>query len=418
MNMKLGGFWIIGVLTLFSCQPNKLVVIQEEVEQYLSENENSIDDLISELEFWKNKMNDDPRGYIFFQKAAQTSIKCFDKTANINYLKQARKFYTSADIILQGHLKSVNKLQISQLEMMLHNFKEAADFAAQGLELSNESFGPLMTQFDAAMELGNFKNASSLLKKGKKLGSFDYLIRLSRFKDHQGDLDSAIFYMKDAEKRTVNLENKIWINSVLGDMYGHRGLIEESYQYYLKTLSIDPNEDHALFGIAWIALSHDQNYSLAKRIVEYLIRNFPNPEYKLLLADILELLNENALAKQIRTTFLDSDVDQIYNAYLIPLLANERPEEAIKIALKEVERRPTPAAFSLLSWSYFMNDQIEIAIAICENEIYGMTHEPLDIYRMAIIYKEGKQVDRSNELLKVVSESRFELGPLVLKKIG
>ena len=51
----------------------------------------------------------------------------------------------------------------------------------------------------------------------------------------------------------------IWTFSNLGDLNGHAGNIKTSYDYYLKTLAVDPNNSYALKGIAWIAFSHEKN---------------------------------------------------------------------------------------------------------------------------------------------------------------
>jgi tetratricopeptide (TPR) repeat protein len=111
-----------------------------------------------------------------------------------------------------------------------------------------------------------------------------------KLKDHEGDLESAITSMERAYHRIEgNKEQAQWTLSNLADMYGHAGKVEEAYENYLKALQINANDDYALKGIAWIALSYDHNSIEAKRIINILASRKRMPEAHLLLAEIASL---------------------------------------------------------------------------------------------------------------------------------
>lgn len=411
-------FLCIFIMACSKSQKDRQIVKEEDINAFLSfpSKKSSKEDTL-ELAFWKRKIASNPRGYLYYQNAARVSIERFDGNADMSLLEHARSYYLEADRILKGHRRAMNKLLLSNVEMKCHNFKAAAKYALDAAELTDEDFGPLMMQFDAEMELGNYKIAKSLLSKGKNMDSFDYLVRLAKLKDREGYLDSAIYYMEYARKITTHKQKWIWATSNLGDMYGHNGEINKSYSEYLKTLKLDSNNHHSIKGIAWIAQSYDKNFHLSKRILEYLADNYANPEYKLLLADAYELLGDFKKSEELKNHFIATAKDPIYYSYLIPVIADSDGQRAVSMALEEVDRRQSPEAFSLLMWAYYKNGQIDDAINLLEAEIAGNTSEPLLLYRMAIIYHSAGLENKASVVLDEVRTSLFELGPLLEKEI-
>src|SRR5688572_27218703 len=111
-----------------------------------------------------------------------------------------------------------------------------------------------------------------------------------------------------------------WTLSNLGDMYGHAGRIEKSYQTYLKVLSQNPDDDYVLKGIAWIALSHDLNTVDARNIVNVLAARKRMPEAHLLLSEIavLDGKQEESLTelKKFKAMISESSYRPLYAKYL------------------------------------------------------------------------------------------------------
>ena len=66
--------------------------------------------------------------------------------------------------------------------------------------------------------------------------------------DHNGDLDTTIRFMEKARDKAEASKNNglmLWAYTNLADYYGHAGRIEDSYDHYLKTLRIDPENAYA-----------------------------------------------------------------------------------------------------------------------------------------------------------------------------
>src|SRR5690606_18953473 len=123
------------------------------------------------------------------------------------------------------------------------------------------------------------------------MSDFDYLIRLAKWSDHQGNLDAAIIYLEKA-KTTAESSNmkgiKQWAYTNLADFYGHAGRIHDSYNHYLKALELDPNDAYAKKGIAWIVYSYEKNPDEALRILNSVMKDYLAPDYYLLKSQIYE----------------------------------------------------------------------------------------------------------------------------------
>jgi tetratricopeptide (TPR) repeat protein len=149
----------------------------------------------------------------------------------------------------------------------------------KAIALKDKKAASLMILTDVAIELGDYARAKTDANQFRNKNSFAYLIREAKLKDHEGDLAGAIVSMERAYQRIEgNKQLAQWTLTNLGDMYGHAGRISDAYQNYLEALKANPHDDYALKGIAWIALSNDQNTAEAKRIMKVLASRKKMPE--------------------------------------------------------------------------------------------------------------------------------------------
>jgi tetratricopeptide (TPR) repeat protein len=211
--------------------------------------------------------------------------------------------------------------------------------------------------------------------------------------------------------------------SNLGDMYGHASRISESYQAYLEVLKQDPDYDHALKGIAWIAVVHDRNTQEAKRILNFIDTRKATPDMHLMLAEIAEVENDAGEKKKQLELFTNearnSKYGGMYNTYLAKLEAEEfsNPQTAISIAEQEIQNRPTPLSYDLLAWGLFHKGEYREALEIANKNVLNRTYEPVALYHMAMIYKSNGLEKEARNYFEQASESSFELGPTISKRI-
>jgi len=375
--------------------------------------------------FWSNKIEKTPDQYGFHSKLASTYTNYFSATGEVEYLIKAEneliKVNETTRYMNPSYLKSLAYNYVSQ-----HKFKEALELLEKAETLGERLSETQKMLFDVHLELGNYEKAQAYLKTFEKFSDFDYLIRLSKWSDHKGNLDAAIKYMEKAMAiaESSNLDHlKQWSYTNIADFYGHAGDIEKSYNHFLKALKLDPNDAYAKKGIAWIVYSHEKNPDEALRILSSVTNAYKAPDYYLLKSEIADFKGDNVLRDAqlglYKIAMQNSAYGDMYNKYNVLLYTDENSnlKDAIAIAKTEVNNRPTPQSYDLLAWSYFKNGNLNEALQIVDDHIINKTFEPATLYHVAEIYKAAGRTENVEPLKKELLASIYELGPTMEEKI-
>lgn len=416
-------FILLTIILFCSCNTNK-VTDKLDYQAYLEINANN-DLLESDLNFWATKLENTPNQFPYYVKRAGVYSQLFSNTADIETLILAEKDLQKANektaFNNAGYLRALAHNYVSQ-----HKFKEALELLEKA-ELNGEKLKSTQKMlFDVHLELGNDTKAEAYLNKLKNFSDFDYLIRLSKWKDHNGNLDEAIKYMERATTIAESSNNKSlkqWAFTNLADFYGHAGKIEMSYKHYLKALELNPNDAYAKKGIAWIVYSHERNTDEALRILNHISQYYDAPDYELLKAEIADFKGDTENYEKAMSGYNSKSSNTLYgdmyNQYDILLLTEDAKEvaKAIEISKKEVNNRPTAQTYNLLAWSYFKAGNLEKALNIIDTYVIGKTEEPAVLYHIAEIYKAANRTDEVSKLKKELIGSIYELGPTMEQKI-
>lgn len=379
-----------------------------------------------QYELWNSKIKPDSMQIASFGMVAQEYNRYFKNTGKIKYLKKAEQCLTRAvDVAAVNKAdfyRSLGRNYISQ-----HRFKEALQMA---LEAQKMGSGVTQTQsllFDVYMELGDYDKAEETLSLLKDKNSFGYLIRIAKWKDYKGDLDATIAYMEKAKQlaeMSNNTNLKIWSYTNIADYYGHAGRIKDSYNYYLKSLELEPHNAYAKKGIAWIVFSYERNPTEALRILNAITKSYNAPDYYLLKAEIAEF-QENKVEKlknmdRYVKAVANPSYGAMYNAYNVNFYLDytDLYSKALDIAKKEVNSRKTPESYMLLAHSLYKKGDVANAVVIIEKHIEGKTFEPHILYSSAEIYKAAGKTKKVKELKEELIDAIYELGPNMEKKIA
>lgn len=418
--------FILCITLLVSCNKSKPTTITKVADyaQMIQQSPNHTT-LYTDVEFWTAKINAAPNQFPFYVKRAGAFSKCFSTTGKIEDLINAESDLVKANEMTSnnnaGILRALAANYISQ-----HRFKDALEALKRAEDNGKNLKATKKMLFDAHLELGNYKEAQHYLVSFKNTSDFDYLIRRSKWEDHKGNLDNAIWFMERALKiaESSNIDyTKQWAYTNLADFYGHAGRIKASYELYLKALEIDPNDAYAKKGIAWILYSYEKNTEEALRIMNHITQYHNAPDNHLLISEIAEFKNDITLKDKALETYKEATDNELYgvmyNAYNV-LLYTEPPlitNDAIELAKTEVANRPTPESYDLLAWSYFKAGRLDEALDIVESKIEGFTYEPAILYHVAEIYKAvGKQTE-VDVIKEELLASLYELGPTMEDKI-
>ena len=422
--MKYTAILILSIF-LFNCSKKKEVVVNtEDYEMYLTNSPNhALLKVNEELLFWESRLAESPTSKTNLLRIAGLHSARFQLNGEVEDLHRSDSIY---NLILASTSYGKENIyrSLAANNITKHEFRKARRNLQDAIAIGDGKASSYLMMVDVNLELGDIAGAEFILKSFTNKKSFAYLIRYSKIKDHHGDLDSAIILMEHAVERIK--ENKAlftWAMSNLGDMYGHDSRINESYQAYLKVLKQDPDYDHALKGIAWIAFVHDGNTQEAKRILNFIDTRKATPDMHLMLAEIAEI-EKDTLEKEnqldhFKAEARNSKYGGMYNTYLATLEAEEfsNPHTAIHLAEQEIQNRPTPLSYDLLAWGRFNNGDYSEALEITQKRVLNRTFEPVALYHMAMIYKSNGLEKEARNFFKEAYASSFELGPTISKRI-
>jgi tetratricopeptide (TPR) repeat protein len=399
---------------------------KEDYKAYLEVNDNKkLQDINKEIEFWQTKFDAAPNQSSYLITLASQYSRLFEIKGSIDDLYKAEKLLLEANEKFVEQNSGIHRA-IARNYISQYRFKEALSHLEKAEKLGENRMGTNKMLFDVYMELGSYDSAKEKLTAIQLPNDFDYLIRLAKWNDHKGDLDTAISSMEKALKIAENENNKglkIWVYSNIGDFYGHAGRIEESYKYYLKTLEEDNHNTYALKGIAWISFSHERNPEQALEIINNIESKHLVPDLFLLKAEIAEFQNnkveETKAIQKYNKILASNDYGDMYNKYNVLLMA-ENPlqvDAALKIAQKEIENRPTPESYDLLAWTYFKIGEKEKALEVIQQHTIGKSFEPNIVYHNAEILKANNQTAELAPMKKELLASIYELGPSLESRI-
>lgn len=415
---------LIGI-ALFSCKQNERITNPEDYNAYLEESTDSIvQKTQNETEFWNKRIKVDSSQIIELNKSAAAYARIFQTEADILYLKKAEqnilKAVEKAAIAKDGYLRALAQNYITQ-----HRFKEAMAAVDSAEATGGEKKATNFLKYDVAMELGQYEKAKQVLDQEADFSDFNYLIRLAKYQDYNGNLDATIQHMENAQviaEKSNQDGLKMWTYTNLGDYYGHAGRIIESYQSYLRALAIEPSNAYAKKGIAWIVYSYENDPEEALRIIASIEKSSKSPDYDLLKAEIYESMGDEEKSKELTDSFLKKVSNPLYGdmygAYLVDIYASRNEaDKAIKIAEKEVANRPTPASYDLLAHAYLANGDAQKALKIAEEKVIGKTYEPKATYHTALIYKELNMIEELSPLKEELLDTAYEMGPVTYSSI-
>ncbi|PWA04771.1 tetratricopeptide repeat protein [Flavobacterium psychrotolerans] len=412
---------------MLSCNGKSgLIIAQKDYNPYLEIKDNKSKDFAqNEIYFWQKKYDAAPNQISYLSLLASNYSKLFENTGDVKYLYKTEELLLKSNEAYKysnvGTIRSLARNYISQ-----HRFREALALANKALSIGEGMKETQKLLFDVNMELGNYKEAEQNLTFINDKTDFDYLIRISKWNDHLGDLKTAISFMEKAKDIAIANENKslkIWTYSNLGDLNGHAGNIETSYHYYLKTLAVEPNNSYALKGIAWIAFSYEKDTKEAIRIIDTISKRHHTPDFYLFKAQIADYQKNTALKNENLKHYFAMlntiNYGAMYNKYNTLIYAEDKKtaSKALAIAMIEIQHRPTPDSYDLLAWAYYNMGDTKKALAIAQHYVAGKSFEPKINYHLATIYKANHLKAKIAPIKEELLKSIFELGPNFENKI-
>ena len=288
-----------------------------------------------------------------------------------------------------NHKEAQADLTLVNYSILQHRFKEADVWLEKAKQNGLKKYDQLSSSFDVDFELGRNFQAANELKDLKSAGDYGYFFRRSKMDHLNGMLDSSIHSMLQAAKQEENSPYLFQVAlSNAADLYIHAGDLKQAADLYKKCLEINSADFHSLTGLGWIALVHDKNDSLAKKIFSFVRtkNKLPDPLFK--LTQMAQTRSDRSEEKKWARAF-ESDATgpvygNMYNKYMIELYTGilNDPARAELIAKNELENRATAQTYAWYAWSLYSNNKKEEAYKQFEKNVSGRPLEGLELYWM------------------------------------
>jgi len=379
---------------------------------------------LEEKEFWSKRLGSDSTGVGDLGPLAGAYSKLFETSGAIQHLKDAEQVYKKAITVAAIKIQDGYKRALAKNYITQHRFKDAITLLEESYAGISNKHATELLLFDCYLEVGAYSKALQLLKKIENINQFDYLIRISKWSDHQGDLSAAIGYMEKAltiANSRKNLALQIWTNTNIADYYGHQGDIKASYNHYLKTLALQPDHAYAKKGLAWILYSKEHNITQASVLIDHLLKNHNLPDYYLLKAEMASYQGDSVLSEEYMQQFFTLAnkplYGDMYNTHKIRALVKTDSYKALQLAQKEVDNRSTPQSYQLLALAQLASNQKQEALATITNFVVGKTSEPMALLYSAQVYKANGMLDKVTALKTALLPASYELGPEIYKQV-
>ncbi len=418
-------FIVFSFIIIYSCSEDNIGITNpKDYDRFLSTDHNeSFENANKEIAFWSKRLRPDSTGIGDLIPLANSYVALFETTGNIQYLKDAEVLMTKA-YSLPSLNKDVYGRTLAHNYIAQHRFKEALHLleAIHGGISEKRSTGLML--FDIYLEVGEYKKAYHLLTEFENKEDFDYLIRMAKWNDHLGNSEAVIRAMERAksiaESRGVQ-DLLIWTYNNLATVYGHSGKIEKSYDYFLRSLKIQPDQVVPKRGIAWIVYSYEKDASEANRIMDSIMIRHISPDHLLFSSELAYFSNDGRETEKYRNQFIDlaenSDYGMMYLSDLVALYTEIDPIKSIDLAEMELENRATPLTYSLLAFAHLKNENIEGSLRIIEDHVQGKTFEPTALFYSALIYQKAQKNGMLLEVMDQLDEAHFELGPVRMREL-
>lgn len=369
------------------------------------------------LDFWCKRMTQAPDNFVNGPKLAMALSSRFSFHQDIDDLLMADSLTREASKAYDNR-EAGFFLQRTHLALQQHQFRQAATFLSQARSLAGETYAVVVTEFDVFFESGQYTAAERTLRRMFPKNNYSYYFRRSKWEHFQGSLDSSIHYMLLAAGKSGN--SKYLAQAALSnaaDLCIHKGDLHQAYALYRQSIRIDGGDFHSILGMGWLALVHDLQPGIARKLFELVGLHTAAPDALLKLTYLAQQSGDTAMTRKFANAFIllagSKKYGNMYNKYLVDIYTGilDEPALALNIAQKELENRFTPQTAAWWAWSLYKNHQPDKAYQAFRNYVSGRPLEGLELYFMGKMMQGLGKKYNANQFLEAAHENRYDLSP-------
>lgn len=360
------------------------------------------------IEFWRSRFERDPRDYISLTYLARGYINKARERGDVSA-------YSRAEVALQKALQlnpnyELALVYMSTVRFAQHDFQAALEIANRVYMADPGALQALATVGDAHLELGNYAEAETAYQTlAEQLPSPPVYSRLARLTWLQGRPEQAIPLMQQAVDEAAELglsgESLAWYYFQLGELYFNTGQLKAAEEQYRAALAQFDRYYLPLAGLGKVHAAQGQ-YDQAVAYYEQAAAIVPQPDIVAALGDVYTLAGQPEKAQLQYDTVeyigkLAEINEQVYNRQLANFYADHdvNVDEALVLALAELEIRQDIYAFDTAAWAYYKNGLLNEAGQMIEQAMRLGTRDARLYYHAGMIAKDLGQTAKAKDLL-------------------
>ena len=377
----------------------------------------------TDLQFWKNRLDPKNPGLVSELKYAAALIQRFHLSGDINDVITADSILYVADKTF-NHKESSPNMALVRNSMLQHRFTQADSLFDEAKKTDVKPYDAISTSFDVDFELGRYQFAEAALQKITDYKDYGFNFRLAKLAHYKGELDSSIASMQPAsEIAGSNIFLKQAALSNEADLYLHSGNLQRANDLYIESIRLSAADLHSLMGLGWIALVHDKNDSLAKKIFLFARSKTKSPDVIFKLVQLAEARGDSVLQMKYANEFAEIVTAPVYgnmyNKYLIEIYTGilNDPAKAEAIAAKELLNRSTPQTYAWYVWALYSNNKTADAEKAFQEYVSGKPLEGLELYWMGKFMQGQGKGYNAKEFFKAAHKNGYDLGPGMVKDL-
>jgi tetratricopeptide (TPR) repeat protein len=375
-----------------------------------------------EMQFWKGRISPALPDFLNNIRYAGCLALKFRFFGDMADLKSADSILEKVDRDFNGKEASVY-MGLAAHCMTEHRFMVADSFLQKAKKIGVKPYDAHLTSFDIDFELGKYAEAKAELNAIASPSDYGYLYRKSKIEHVEANLDSSISTMTRAAELAENKYLKEVALGNVADLYIHAGDLQKANDLYMECVRMNSADFHCILGLGWIALMHDNNDSLAKKIFEFVQSKNKLPDALLKLAQMADAMRDTSLLLQYAKAFEQKSTDSVYgrmyNKYLLDLYTGilQNPARAEAMTKDELNNRTTPQTYAWYAYALFMNNKKEEAYKVFENHVSGKPLEGPELYQMGILMDGLDKKYNAIEFFKAAYKNKYDLNPSAVRFI-
>ena len=376
-----------------------------------------------EMQFWKSRINPALADYVNESRYAGCLNMRFRFFGDIIDLKNADSIMNKVDRDF-NHKEASADIALAAHSVTEHRFMVADSFLQKAKQLGLKPYESNTASFDIDFELGKYTEAKAELNAIVSLNDYGYFFRKSKMMHLEGQLDSSIaMMMKAAELADNNNFLKGVALANAADLCIHSADLQKANDLYVQCIRMNSADFHSMIGLGWIALVHDKNDSLAKKIFEFVLSKNKLPDALFKLTQMAGAMHDTTLqmqyAKEFEQKATDRSYGRMYNKYLLQLYTGvlQNPNRAEIIIKDELNNRATPQTYAWYAWALFSNNKKEEAYKIFEEHVSGKPLEGLELYWMGMLMDGLDKKYNAIEFFKAAYKNKYDLDPSFVEYI-